>query len=321
MHSKEQTVLFKQLFFIFILSSMLHARYTNCHFKNKNYTDICKKAVHSGVSYRYANKFLLSYPKMTTFDEITWKYIQPSKITYHRQQEKKANDTLVKYVPTMVANLKKYKKVYAYAQKKYHVNREIIAAVLFKETRLGKIHPKHDAFIVFNTILTRTKPTSKRQKWLIKMSKDNMVAIIRHCYKKRVSPNSCNLASSYAGAVGIPQFMPSSFKYTEGYRHRVANLSKMEDAILSTAKFLNKKAGFKKTIAWDKMNNIAEVENDWYTFSYEDKNASFTHQYVLNKPELAYLTKYVKIILHYNYSINYALGVLRLGYEAHKRLN
>ena len=141
----------RKLLLLLALTSMLWAKYTNCEFQNKNYTDICKKVVKNGVSYEYANKFLLSYFKTQKFDEVSWKYLQPRHIKTHKKNEKKANNVLVKQVPKMVTNLKEYKKVYDKAEKKYGVNREIIAAILLKETKLGRIKPTHDAFIVFNT--------------------------------------------------------------------------------------------------------------------------------------------------------------------------
>jgi len=320
-----------KLLFLLLLSTVLSAKYDDCTFKNPHYTDICKKVVKKGVSYKYANKFLLSYFKTQKFDEITWKYIQPSKIKYHRTQEKKANNVLVKYIPKMVANLKKYKHAYDLAEKKYGVNREIIAAILLKETKLGKIKPTHDAFIVFNTILTRTKAKSSRDKWLLKMSKTNMASIIEHCYKEGVTPEQCNLPSSYAGAVGIPQFMPNSFIYTDSYRGKVADLTKMEDAILSAAKFLHKKANFTQLIEWKKMPNIEKVESAWYQFEFENSNCSFVHEknsktgkryrcFTKGKPELNYLKEYMKKIMRYNNSSNYAIGVIRLAYEAHNSL-
>jgi len=321
--------IFSLLFLLLI--STLSAKYDNCAFKNSDYEDICKSVVKHGVSYKYANEFLLSYFKTQKFDEITWKYIQPSKIKYHRQKEKQANNVLLKYIPQMIKNLKKYKKVYATAEKKYGVNREIIAAILLKETKLGHIKPNHDAFIVFNTILTRTNPKSSREKWLHRMSKTNMISIIEHCYKKKVTPEQCNLPSSYAGAVGIPQFMPNSFIYSDSYENHVADLNTMEDAIMSVAKFLHKKAGFEELMDFSKIKDIAQIENAWYIYEFKNENASFVYEkskhgkvyncFTKDKEDLIYLREYVKKIMRYNNSSNYAIGVIRLAFEAHQALN
>jgi membrane-bound lytic murein transglycosylase B len=316
----------KILFFILLITS-LEAKYTNCKFANENYSDICKKVVKDGVSYDYANRFLLSYFKTKKYDEKSWKLLQPRAIKIHRANEKRANNTLIKYIPQLTKHLKKYKDVYDYAEKKFGVNREIVAAILLKETRLGVIKPRHDAFVVFNTIVVRTKPQTSRQKWLLKMGKTNMASIIKHCYKASIEPKDCNLPSSYAGAIGIPQFMPNNFIYTEGYKTKSADLTKMEDAIVSASKFLNKRAKFTKLIEWDKIPDMASIESKWYDFAFRYKNASFSYQnkrgkkfyecFSCDKEELQYLSGYIKKIMKYNNSSNYAIGVMRLAYDTH----
>jgi len=319
-----------KLLLLLLFATTLFAKYSDCDFKNKHYEDICNKVVKHGVSYKYANEFLLSYFKTQKFDEVSWKYLQPSKIKYHREKEKQANNVLVKYVPKMVLNLHKYKAVYDYIEKKYGVNREVVAAILLKETKLGKIKPSHDAFIVFNTIVVRTQPKTSRDKWLLKMGKTNMISIIEHCYKKGVSPEQCNLPSSYAGAVGIPQFMPNSFIYADSYKGKVSDLTKMEDAIVSAAKFLHIKAKFNTLIDWSKMPNVPLVESAWYSFDFKNKDASFCYEksrsgkvyqcFTKDKKELQYMKKYVQKVMRYNNSSNYAVGVIRLAYDAHKKL-
>ena len=318
--------------FLLLLSitTLLSAKYTNCNFDNSDYTDICKKVVKQGVSYKYANKFLLSYSKTQKFDEVSWTYLQPSKIAHHRRQEKKANNVLAKYVPKMVVNLKKYKDAYTEAELTYGVNREIIAAILLKETKLGKIHPTHDAFIVFNTMVVRSKAKTNREKWLLHMGKSNMVSIIEYCYKKGVQPSQCTLPSSYAGAVGIPQFMPNSFLYAKSYKGKVADLTKMEDAILSVANFLHKKAKFDMLIDWESIPNIPAIEQEWYEYAFTHKDSSFVYEsgkngkvyncFTKEKPELQKLKEYTKKIMRYNNSSNYSVGVMSLAYQAHQQL-
>ena len=319
-----------KLLLLTLLSVSLFAKYTNCEFKNENYSDICKKVVKNGVSYDYANKFLLTPSKVKEFDEVSWKYLQPSKIKHHRAQEKKANNVLVKYVGDMVVHLQKYKEVYDYSEKTYGVNREIIAAILMKETRLGKIEPTHDAFIVFNTMVVRTDPKTSREKWLLKMGKTNMASIITHCYKGEIKPHLCYLPSSYAGAVGIPQFMPNSFTYAKSYKGKVPDLTQMEDAIVSASNFLHKKASWDTLLDWNKIPDMPKIEADWYEYEFKNDNASFVYEssktgknyacFTKNRPELQYAKGYTKKIMRYNNSSNYAVGVLRLAYDAHKLL-
>jgi len=320
-----------KIILILSITTALFAKYTNCEFKNEHYIDICKQVVKNGVSYNYANKFLLSYFKTQKFDEISWKYLQPRHIKTHRANEKKANNVLVKYIPKIVKHLKEYKKVYDYSEKKYGVNREIIAAILMKETKLGEIKPTHDAFIVFNTMVVRSKPNSSREKWLINMGKTNMSSIITYCFKKGLNPNRCNLPSSYAGAVGIPQFMPNSFIYAEGYKTKIADLTKMQDAIVSASKFLHEKATFTQLLDWSKISEIKKIEADWYNYQFENDNASFVYAngkngktydcFSCGKKELSYLKEYIKKIMRYNNSSNYSVGVMRIAYDSHILLN
>jgi membrane-bound lytic murein transglycosylase B len=310
-----------------MLSTTLSAKYSNCEFQNQHYVDICKDVVKKGVSYNYANEFLLSYFKTKKYDEVSWKYLQPKHIDTHKKNEKRANNNLVSRVPQMIEHLKKYKKVYDDTEKKYGVNREIIAAILLKETNLGKIKPKHDAFIVFNTIVTRVDPKSSRQKWLLRMGKTNMVSIIEHCYDIKLEPEECNLPSSYAGAVGIAQFMPNSFMYAKSYcEDEVCDLTKMEDAIASASYYLHRRAKFKKLMDFSKIPNMDKLESDWYDYEHKTRYASFSYKksrsgkvyncYACNKKELKYLDTYIKKILKYNNSSNYAVGVMRLAYDA-----
>lgn len=311
--------------------TLAFAKYDNCTFKNTNYEDICNNVVKSGVSYNYANKFLLSYFKTQKFDEITWKYIQPKHITTHRKNEKKANNVLIKYIPEIVEHLKKYNEVYNYAEKTYGVNREIIAAVLMKETKLGKITPQHDAFIVFNTMVIRSKAETTREKWLLNMGKSNMASIIKHCYSKNITPEQCNLPSSYAGAVGIPQFMPDSFIYAKSYKNKVADLTNMEDSIVSIANFLNQKAKFDTLIDWSKIPHMPEIEEQWYEYEFVNENASFAYDkstrnqttyqcFTCYEKEFDYIREYAKKIQRYNNSSNYVVGILRLAYDANALL-
>jgi len=319
-----------KILIIITLSTAVFAKYDNCTFQNKDYSDICQKVVKNGVSYKYANKFLLSYFKTQKFDEVSWTYLQANKIQYHKEKEKKANNVLVSYIPKMLTNLKRYENVYNYAEKKYGVNREIIAAILLKETKLGKIKPSHDAFIVFNTIVVRTKPNSPREKWLLKMSKANMATIITYCYKKGLKPEACNLPSSYAGAVGISQFMPNSFIYAKAYKGEFADLTTMQDAIISVANFLHTKAGYETLIDWDNMEDIPKIEAQWYLYEFANKDTSFVYKkskngkvyncFTKGKPELDYMKGYMQKIMRYNNSSNYAIGVMSLAYQAHYNL-
>lgn len=320
-----------KIFLLTLTTTLAFANYTNCEFKTKHYSDICKSLVKKGVPVHDANTFLLSR-KTEKLDLVSYKLFHPDKIKVHRANEKKANNVLVKYVPKIIEHVKKYNKVYDEAEKRYGVNREVIAAILMKETKLGEIKPSFDAFEVFNTLVVKVDPKTPRDKWLLNMGKSNLVSVISYCYKKGYKPAQCNLPSSYAGAVGIPQFMPSSFNHIDSYKGKVGDLTKMEDAIMSAAKFLNQRAGYAELIEWEKIPHMPEVEAQWYEYEFTHDNASFVYSeskrhntkyacFSCGKEDLQYLRGYAKYIMRYNNSSNYAIGVMRLAYDTHKGLN
>lgn len=318
----------KRLMIFLAFSASLYAK-VGC--ENPLYSGICQKVVKDGVSLTYANDFFTS-SKVKIFDELSFKLMQPSQIANHKKVEKKANNELLSFVPKMVEHLKDYEQTYAVAEAKFGVNKEIIAAILAKETRLGAIVPKHDAFVVFHTLLSKTKPNSDREKWLINMSKSNMINIIKHCYKNSITPDNCNLNSSYAGAIGISQFMPNNLKLAISSSNEAPDITKMEDAILSAANFLNQRANFNELIDWQRSGDVQMVENEWYEYEFTHKNASLIYStnakgqkvyscFLCTKKEFDYLGALAKKIMSYNNSSNYAIGVLRLAYEANRALN
>ena len=133
---------------------------------------------------------------------------------------------------------KKYEKWLIKAEQKYGVPREIIVGLLGVETRYGRIQGSHrviDSLSTFAFIYTRRSKffTSELKNFLL-MAKEN-----------KFDPLS--LTGSYAGAMGIPQFMPSSFR-----RYAIdfdgdgkKDIWKNEvDAIGSVANYLKEKGGW-----------------------------------------------------------------------------
>ena len=301
--------------------------YSNCEFQNKRHTTVCEKAVAKGVSYDYANAFLLSF-KSTRRDLKSLKLFSPEKIETLGRYEKRANNSLVQYIPDLVRHLKRYRKVYDAAEREYGVNREIVAAILLKETHLGKIRPKHDAFIVFNTLATELKDDSKRNRRLIDMATENLAELMRYCYQKGIKPGECSFRSSYAGAVGIPQFMPQSFRYIESFEGGIGDLWKMEDAILSASRYLHEHAGFTTPIEWGDVPPMEKIESAWYDYDAVHEGVTFADTgrdkdaqcFSCKEPGLDVVRMAVKRIMRYNHSSNYAVGVMRLAYEAHRAM-
>jgi len=300
--------------------------FEDCSFRVAAYETLCKAAVAEGVSVDYANRYFLS-SQVYMRDEKSLELFLPAMIPVHRANEKRANNALVDFVPQIREHLRTYRQVYDLAEARYDVNREVIAAILAKETRLGRIPSTHDAFTVFNTLLRELPQDSERNRRLVGMAERNIVALMGFCYRNGIAPAQCRFKSSYAGAVGIPQFMPQNFSLIDYYDRAPGDLDVMEDAILSTARFLHRNAAFDAMIDWKKIPDMPKVEDAWYDYDFAHDNSSFAYAqnrngtlrfdcYACGKPELDYLAGYVKKIMRYNSSSHYAVGVLRLAWEA-----
>jgi membrane-bound lytic murein transglycosylase B len=182
------------------------------------------------------------------------------------------------------ALMKAYKKVFERAEAEYGVPREVIAALMWVETRHGKNtgtfapmnvfysvmmgeHPDtHPALMErlkkklgqepdVETVQKATERTKKKADWAL----EQVQALVKidHDFPGWID----HLKTSYAGAFGYPQFLPSSYLTwavsgdpTPGVR---PDLFTMRDAILSVANYL-------KT-------------NGWQTASFEARRAALFH--------------------------------------------
>jgi len=325
-------------FLIYLSSvSILSSTYdcNNYNF-NKEEVKLCSFLQTKKINKKY-NVELLQL-NQGNIDEVTLRLFKPTHLKKHKANEKRANNTLLKHTDTIYKHIRKYRTVYAFTESKYNVNKEIIAAILTKETWLGKIKPKHDAYSVFYSLYTKTSPDTKRNKWLKNMGKKNVYYISQYCQKHKIKLKSCNFKASYAGAVGFPQFMPMNFWLMKGYKTNKPNLNYMPDAIVSIGSFL-KFNKFKTKIDYKRFSVLPKLEEDWYRQSFKiDHLKYFTNKkellsYSMNKSALKrlnlteeekkniiYVNKYIKRILRYNNSINYAFGVLRIAYEVNKKV-
>lgn len=188
----------------------------------------------------------------------------------------------------------KYEDVLEKAEKKYNVNREIIVAVLRKETNLGKVALKYNPFEVLlgqalyavenpaEDIEQRTK-NLKRIERLKNSAENSLNHIIKYAIDNSHDPSK--MESNFVGALGFTQFMPFNLHLAvDGGGDGKADLSNMEDAIMSIANFLN--------------------HNGWNKY-YELKRS--------NKSAIE------KFILRYNSSETYAESVFEIALEL-KRL-
>lgn len=154
------------------------------------------------------------------------------------------------------AFLTKYSSAFDLAEKRHEVPREVIAALLYVETRLGVYVGKTKAFWSLASMAASTTPESiqedlkvtilpEQEEWLqekldekARWAYREVKALLAHCERNNIDPRE--LVGSEYGAIGICQFMPTNLEaYTDdGDGDGIIDLFNPNDAILSTAKFL-----------------------------------------------------------------------------------
>ncbi len=101
------------------------------------------------------------------------------------------------------AYLKENDKLLSEVEAAYGVEKEIIASILGVETRFGK--PGIEKYRAFDILNTAYFLYPRREKFY----RGEIIAFLKLCRKEGLDPFS--IKSSYAGAFGVPQFIPSSF--------------------------------------------------------------------------------------------------------------
>lgn len=144
------------------------------------------------------------------------------------------------------------------AENRYHVDKEIITAILLVETKLGTYLGRSYIFRTLSTMAALEDSQTKARFW------DEIPAkrrLSRKAYEKKVQQKSkwayrelkallkftqregldvTNIRGSYAGAMGISQFMPSNALSLalDGNKDGKVDLFNHDDAILSVARYL-----------------------------------------------------------------------------------
>lgn len=181
--------------------------------------------------------------------------------SYFRHRESTLNyDQFVSEpsIKNALTYLETHKDALTRAEKKYQVDREIITAILLVETRLGTFTGNQKAVNILGTMaaltdketrdifyaqipedgrITRERYDSRadaRGEWAYRELK----ALIK--YTTRDNFNIFEIESSYAGAVGFAQFMPSNILIlgVDANNSGRVNLFEHDDAIFSIANYL-----------------------------------------------------------------------------------
>jgi len=154
--------------------------------------------------------------------------------------------------------LKKHKEALAHVEKKYGVDKEIIVAIMLVETRLGGFTGVSRVLNVYSTMASLQTKAPRENLWeqippkkrlnknaFLKKAKrkagwayDQLKAFLKYSSQNNFSP--IEIRGSYAGAIGLAQFIPSSIlKYArDGNNDGQIDLFNHDDAIESIANYL-----------------------------------------------------------------------------------
>lgn len=181
--------------------------------------------------------------------------------SYFRHRESKLDyDQFLK--PAVLAKAKKY--MYRHhadllkAEMEYGVDRHVITAIILVETRLGTYVGNRSVLRILSTMAALSDPRIREAFWneipaRNRISREEydrkareksewaykeLKAFLKYAVREQIDPIEIN--GSYAGAIGIAQFMPSNVLVLgrDGDHDGKIDLFDHEDAIVSIANFL-----------------------------------------------------------------------------------
>jgi len=263
---------------------------------------------------------------------------KPSKELQKKYPKYGAWDRYVKYKVTKkrtqqgISFIKKHKSTFKKVEKLYGVPSEYIAAIIGIESVYGGNVGKYP---IFDTLTTLSFEKNRRNKFF----KSELKKFILLSYRQKFNPK--NVKGSYAGAIGLAQFMPSNYEAygVDFNKDGKISLQNPHDAIASVASYLKQngwrknepvatrvsyngtrfkayKTGYNKKYNRSQLRGIAPKYGKW---NYNDK----VRLIKLNRKdydELWYAAKNFYVITRYNQSAYYAMSVHQLAKKIKKAI-
>ena len=165
-------------------------------------------------------------------------------------------------------------------EKKFGVDKTVITAIILVETGFGSYVGKRPVICTLSTLAALSDPVARDALWasldnerrmpredFIKKAElksawayKELVAFIRYVNREKLDPLSVN--GSYAGAMGIPQFMPSNilFLAEDGNADGIIDMFDHADAIASIANYL-KHHGWRADLDHEKAQEVLFAYN------------------------------------------------------------
>ncbi len=239
---------FSLLFMLFFLNNPLGAA------ENNSFKLLTQRLIDDGFDKVMINK-IYNNPEMNFNSKSVSRFFMhnESKLNYGRFTSSE-----------LISNAQEYQKKYAkdllMAEQEYGVDKNIITAIILVETRLGKYTGKSVVFTTLSTMAALTDPLAKKKLWedmpqKNRLSRDafnkkvkkrsnwaynELKAFIKYTARENIPP--FKVKGSYAGAMGLAQFMPSNILAlaVDGNSDGRVDLFNHTDAICSIANFLKR---------------------------------------------------------------------------------
>jgi membrane-bound lytic murein transglycosylase B len=137
----------------------------------------------------------------------------------------------------------------------YGVEKEVLVAILRLETNFGRVKGNVP---IFNSLLTLSLIENRRSAW----AEEELAYLLWMCRNTQKDP--LEVRGSWAGAFGLPQFVPSSYvKYgVDGNGDGSVDLNNQTDALASIANYL-------KSFGWSRK-NLADKKQALYAYNHCD---------------------------------------------------
>jgi len=176
--------------------------------------------------------------------------------------------------------MKTYEKELSKAEEKYGVERSVITAIILVESKFGKTLGKRSVLNTLSTMASLFDPNIRSRFWNeisgeTTLSRDEfekkalkksgwaygeLKSFLLYTEREKIDPQK--ITGSYAGALGIPQFIPSNIiaYATDGNMDGRIDLFEHADAIASIANFL-KQCGWHPGIEGEKAQKVIRQYN------------------------------------------------------------
>ena len=328
----------KSLFLVItILAISLNAKDYNNNKKTVEFIDMMVK------EHNYKRSYLTKLFSNVKVQKVPLNFYTTSKKELNKKEKVKypiegAWDRYVKYKVTPkridqgVSFINKYRSTFKQVEQTYGVPSEYIAAIIGIESVYGKNVGK---FPVFDTLATLAFEKNRRNKFFTK----ELEEFIRLSYRHKINPK--NVKGSFAGAIGLSQFMPSNYKHYGVDFNKDGKVSMLhpKDAIASIANYL-KENGWRKgeevaTRVSYKGNRFKQYKTGYNTKYHRKQLKGIKPKYgkwnyydkvrliklsKLQYDELWYAAKNFYVITRYNQSAYYAMSVHKLAKKINKNL-